>query len=126
MDINEVIDNYCEAADDYNLSDEQKLRYFHNVLERETKRFYCTPVVLTTFTLHLSVQRMLEKFNSITRQSLVCQLLKNLRLSQILSTKNCSVSDAVEEQGENITRYTPQGLLRIDPLLIRLRTSTIP
>lgn len=108
-DIKEVIDNYCDAADDYNLSDEQKLRYFHNIFDGEAKRFYRTSVAATTFTFNTSVQRMLQEFNSITRQNRVRKLLQNLRLSQILKTKNCSVSDALEELRETITRYTPQG-----------------
>ena len=47
--------------------------------------------------------------NSITRQNRIRKLLQNLRLSQILKTKNCSVSEALAELCENITQYTPQG-----------------
>lgn len=108
-DINEVIDNYCDAADDYNLNEDQKLRYFHNVFDGEAKRFYRTSIAGSEGSFDSAVRRMLQEFNSITRQNRVRKLLQNLRLSQILKTKNCSVSEALEELRETITRYTPQG-----------------
>ena len=46
-DINEVIDNYCDAAGDSNLNEDQKLRYFHNVFDGEAKRFYRTSITGT-------------------------------------------------------------------------------
>ena len=107
--INEVIDNYCHAADDYNLNEDQKLRYFHNIFDGEAKRFYCTSIAGTQASFDAAVQRMLQEFNSITRQNRVRKLLQNLRLSHFLKTKNGSVSEGLEELRETITGYTPQG-----------------
>ena len=73
-DINEVIDNYCDAADDYNLNEDQKLRYFHNVFDSEAKRFYCTSIAGTQASFYSAVQRMLQEFNSITPQNRVSKL----------------------------------------------------
>ena len=125
-DINEVVDKCCDAADDYNLNEDQKLRYFHNVFDGEAKRFYRTSIAGTQLSFDSAVQRMLQEFNSITRQNRVRKLLQNLRLSQILKTKNCSVSEALEELRETTTRYTPQGPKRTGQIPIRQSTFMTP
>ena len=99
-DINEVVDNYCDAADDYNLNEDQKLRYFHKVFDGEAKRFYRTSIAGTQVSFDSAVQRMLQEFHSIPRQNRVRKLLQNLHLSQILKTKNGSVNEALEELRE--------------------------
>ena len=44
-EINEFINNYCDAVSDYGLSTEQMLKYFPNVFDREAKRFFRSNVI---------------------------------------------------------------------------------
>ena len=87
-DINEVINNYCETASDYELSTDQMLKYFHNEFDGEAKRFFRSNVVNHANTFETACQLMQNEFNSITRPNRVRQLLQNLRLTQAMSTKN--------------------------------------
>ena len=70
---------------------------------------YGTSIAGTQASFDSAVQRMLQTFNSIIRQNRVRKLPQKLRLSQILKTKNWSVSEGLQELRETITRYTPQG-----------------
>ena len=94
-DINEGLNNYCEAASEYELSTEQMLKYFHNMFDGEAKRFFRSNVVNNANTLETACQLMQNEFNSITRQNRMRRILQNLRLTQVMSTKKYSVSEGL-------------------------------
>jgi hypothetical protein len=52
---------------------------------------------------------MQKEFNSLTRQNRVRKHLQKLRLSNIVGKRRCTVTDALEELREIITKLTPQG-----------------
>jgi hypothetical protein len=108
-DLTEYTSNYMDAANDYNLSAKQKLDYMHHVLDGEVKRFYREKILSSCATFAEASSMMQEEFNSLTRQNRVPKHLQKLRLSTIVGNRRCTVTEALEEPREIITKLTPQG-----------------
>jgi hypothetical protein len=98
-----------DAANDYNFSAKKKLDYMHHVLDGEAKRFYREKILSSCATFAEVTGTMKEEFNILTRQSRVRKRLQKLRLSTIVGNRRCSVTEALEELQESITKLTPQG-----------------
>ena len=108
-DLNEAINLYLDAANDYELNQEQRLKYFHNIFEGEARRFYRLKVSKRVPTFAEACVKMRSEFNSITRQNRVRKYLQGLRLSAIMRERSCSVTEALEELRETITKFAQQG-----------------
>jgi hypothetical protein len=108
-DLTEHINNFMDAASDYNLTPQQKLDYMHHLFEGEANRFYRSNVVSTCANFVEAVSMMQGEFNSLTRQNRVRKHLQKLRLSLLMKNKNCSVAEGLEELREIITKLMPQG-----------------
>jgi hypothetical protein len=108
-DLTNYISNYMDAANDYNISEKQKLDYMHHVLDGEAKRFYREKILSSCATFAEASSIMQEEFNSLTRHNRVRKHLQNLRLSTIVENRRCTVTKALEELLEIMTKLTPQG-----------------
>lgn len=73
-------DNYSQIASDYNLTDEHKLKYFHNLLTKDAHRFYVDTVKSAANTYSEAFKLLEGKFNSVVRQTRVKNHLSNLRV----------------------------------------------
>ena len=104
-----AVNNCRDCAQDFHLSDEQMLRFFHNVFDGEAKRYYRSHVIQHAQDFNSATLLMVNEFNSLTRQSRARKRLQNLELPQIMETKRIPVSEALEELRETITNCTPQG-----------------
>jgi hypothetical protein len=107
--LTEYISNYMDAANDCNLSAKQKLEYMHHLLDGEAKRFYREMILSSCATFAEATGMMQEEFNSLTSVNRVRRHLQRLRLSTIVGNRSCSVTEALEELWEIITKLTPQG-----------------
>ena len=68
-DIHDEINSYRDCAQDFHLSDEQMLRFFHNVLDGEAKRYYRSHVIQHAQGFNSATLLMVNEFNSLKRQN---------------------------------------------------------
>jgi hypothetical protein len=81
----------------------------HHVLNGESKRFYREKILSSCATFAGANSMMQEEFNSLTRQNRVRKHLEKLRFSTIVGNRRCTVTEALEELREIITKLTPRG-----------------
>lgn len=109
QDIKEHKTNYIEAAMNYGLNQDQKLRFFHNLFNSKAKQFYRKYVQSICSTYEEACGRVWKVFSSIERQNKVLKHPQNLSIAAITETKACNVSEALEELREVISKYASQG-----------------
>lgn len=105
----EFVNNYSDACNDYELSAPQRYSYLHHLFTGEAKRFYREKVYGIASNYREAILVMQNEFNSITRQTRVRKHLQSLRLNELMSKKKVSVSEALEELRETITKFAPQA-----------------
>ena len=110
-DLEEHINNHIDAAKDYRLTLEQRLDFFHHIFDGEAKTFYRLKVDGVAASFAEALQMLRKEYNSITRQSRVRRHLQSLRLNDIMAKKKLTVTEALEQVRETITRLAPQGPL---------------
>ena len=77
--------------------------------EGEARRFYRLKVRKRVPTFAEACVKMRTEFNSITRQNRVRKYLQGLRLTAVMRERSCSVTEALEELRETITKFAQQG-----------------
>ena len=95
--LQECIQNYLDACSDYDLNNEQKLRFFHNICDGEAKRFFRENIDRKTASFGDACAILRTEFHGASRQNRVRKLLQNLRLESIMQTKHCSIPGALEK-----------------------------
>ena len=81
----EYVDQYRQVLRDYNLKPAQKLRYLHNLLRGDAKRFYFDTVEGYAIKFEQAISMIEREYNSIVRQNKVKNFLKSLRMSKYVS-----------------------------------------
>jgi hypothetical protein len=107
--LTEYLNNYMDACQDYSLTPQQKLDYLHHMFDGEAKRFFRSNVSSNCNSYSEACSLMQSEFNSVTRQNRIRKHLQKLRLGDIMTRKTCSVTEALEELREIITKLSPQG-----------------
>lgn len=102
-------DEYEQISEDYNLSDEQKLKYLHNLLRKDAHRFYLESVKPNSETYDNAVELLEKEYNSIVRQTRVKNHLNSLRLTQFITadTDTASALAKVYKRILNMSRQVP-------------------
>ena len=108
-DLNEAINLYLDAANGYELNQEQRLKYFRNIFEGEARMFYRLNVSKRVQTFADACVKMRTEFNSITRQNRVRKYLQGLWLTAVMRERSRSVTEALEEFRETITKFAQQS-----------------
>jgi hypothetical protein len=106
--LSEKLSHYVTAADDYELTNEQRLRFLHNIFTGESLRFYDLNVKGKYTTFSTAVAAMEAEFNSPTRQNRAKNYLKTIRISKVQATERLSTTDALDRIGKLITSMLPQ------------------
>jgi hypothetical protein len=101
--LSEKLFHYMTAADDYELTNEQRLRFLNNIFTRETLRFYDLNVKDKYTTFSTAVAAMEAEFKSPTRQSRAKNYLKRIRISKVQAAERISTTDALDRIRELIT-----------------------
>jgi hypothetical protein len=99
---------YLTVANDYQLSEAQKLSLVHNLFEGDALRYYNSNVQGKAKSITDVHVEMLLEFNSITRQCRVKNQMRALRLNAIVETKQLTESEALDFIREKITTMLPQ------------------
>jgi hypothetical protein len=106
--LSEKLSHYMTASDDYELINEQRLRFLHNIFTGETLRFYDLQVKGKYTTFSTAVAAMEAEFSSPTRQNRAKNYLKTIRISKVQATERLSTTDALDRIRELITSMLPQ------------------
>jgi hypothetical protein len=107
--LSEKLSHYITAADDYELTNEQRLRFLHNIFTGETLRFYDVNIKGKYSTFSTVVAAMESEFNSPTRQNRAENYLKMICISKIQAAERLSATDALDRIHELITFILPQS-----------------
>lgn len=78
-------DEYDQIAEDYDLDDDQRFRYLHNLLRKDAHRFYLDSVRPNASTYEEAVTLLEKEYNSVVRQTRVKNHLNGLRLTQFIN-----------------------------------------
>lgn len=76
----ENVDEYEKISLYYNLTPPQKLQYIHNIVMKDSQRFYIERVKAYATTFEKSVRMISEEYNSPVRQGRVKYFLNSLRV----------------------------------------------
>lgn len=95
-EISKSINRYMDAANDYDIIGDHKLKYFHNIFDGEARQFYHAKVDGIADTFGFVGHLMRPEFNSITRQKRVRQCLQNLPLAPFMAKQKCSFTEGLE------------------------------
>lgn len=87
-------DNYVQFAWDSRMTDVQTLQYRHNLLRKDTKRFYSNLVVPHAATFQQAVDHISAKYNSPVRQSRVKHYLHGMLVKNLIF-KSTKASEAL-------------------------------
>ena len=104
---NEYVTEYLSVARDYNLNNEQKLQYLHNLMSGDAKRFYLSAVEPHAITFDQAVELIDKEYNSIVHQNRVKDVLNQLRLKDKMRENN-DEGEALAEAYKIITKLSPQ------------------
>ncbi|KAK1863391.1 hypothetical protein I4F81_005947 [Pyropia yezoensis] len=80
----EYVAEYQQVARDYDLSQEQRFQYMHNILSGDAKRFYLDRVQSYATSFSQAVDMVSTEYNSIVRQNRVKNYLVGYRMSTLL------------------------------------------
>lgn len=78
------------------MSENQKLRYFHNIFHGEAKRYYKSYMQPGCNIFEESFDRIRNEYSSSARQNKVRKYLQNIALSSVTEEKSCNVAEAYE------------------------------
>jgi hypothetical protein len=101
--LNDKFQIYLTVANDYQLSEAQKLSLVHNLFEGDALRYYNTNVQGKAKSITDVHVEMLLEFNSMTCQCRVKNQLRALRLTTMVETKQLTESEALDFIREKIT-----------------------
>ena len=107
--IHEAFDCYEEATTDFELDEEEKLKYLHNLFTGEAIRYFRSKVFNQAPDYESAKQLMINEYNSRTRQNRVRKMLQGLRLSQIMEEKKIPANEALEKLKDTISKHAPNG-----------------
>ena len=103
---NEYIAEYLQVARDYDLNNQQKLLYLHDIIGGDAKRFYLDSVYPHVQTFNHAVEPIGREYNSSLRQNRVKNLLNTLRLKDKLG-ENQDEGEAVAMVYKIIAKLAP-------------------
>lgn len=103
----EYVAEYQQVARDYDLSQEQRFQYMHNILSGDAKRFYLDKVQSYATSFSQAVDMVSTEYNSIVRQNRVKNYLVGYRMSTLLSD-GVTEAAALEQTYKTITKLAPQ------------------
>lgn len=83
----DFVDNYEQISEDYNLNEEQKLQYLHNLMSKDAHRFYLEKVKPNAKTYVDAVIMIDKEYNSVVRQTRVKNHLSSLRLATYITSE---------------------------------------
>ena len=106
--IDEFFLNYETAAEDYNLNEEQKRKYLHNLFTGQARRHY-NEYVLEGMSYNYAKESLIKEFNDRTKQESTRMYLQNLTLRKVMDRDNLDVPKGLEKLREEITKYGPSG-----------------
>eukprot|EP00170_Pyropia_yezoensis_P002171 contig_9156_g2175 len=98
---------YQQVARDYDLSQEQRFQFRHNILSDDAKRFYLDEVQSYASTLSQAVDMVSAENNSIVRQNRLKNYQAGYRMSTQL-TDGLTEAAALEKTYKMITKLAPQ------------------
>lgn len=78
-------DEYEQICEDYNLTEEQRFKYLHNLLRKDAHRFFLDSVKPVAKSYSGAVELLEKEYNSVVRQTRVKNHLNGLRLSQFIN-----------------------------------------
>lgn len=84
----ENIDHHQQIATHYNLSPAQKFQHLHNLLGKDSKRFYLERVAGYAQFFHQAVYIVNRQYNSPARQTRVMNYLSSLRIADFMKQGN--------------------------------------
>lgn len=76
----DFVDEYDQVVSDYKITDKQQLRFMHNLLRKDTHRFFLDQVKPHAQTYREAVDLIDTEYNSIVRQTRVKNHLSTLRV----------------------------------------------
>ncbi|KAK1864449.1 hypothetical protein I4F81_006995 [Pyropia yezoensis] len=103
----EYVAEYQQVGRDYDLSQEQRFQYMHNILSGDAKRFYLDKVQSYATSFSQAVDMVSTEYNSIVRQNRAKNYLVGYRMSTLLSD-GVTEAAALEQAYKTITKLTPQ------------------
>lgn len=103
----EYVAEYQQVARDYDLSQEQRFQYMHNIMSGDAKRFYLDKVQAYASSFSQAVDMVSAEYNSIVRQNRVKNYLVGYRMSTLLSD-GVTEAAALEQTYKTITKLAPQ------------------
>eukprot|EP00170_Pyropia_yezoensis_P000401 contig_2207_g402 len=103
----EYVAEYQQVARDYDLGQEQRFQYMHNILIGDTKRFYLDKVQSYATSFSQAVDMVSTEYNSIVLQNRVKNYLVGYRMSTLLSD-GVTEAVALEQTYKTITKLAPQ------------------
>lgn len=103
----EYVAEYQQVARDYDLSQEQRFQFMHNILSGDAKRFYLDKVQSYASSFSQAVDMVSAEYNSIVRQNRVKNYLSGYRMSTLL-TDGVTEAAALEQTYKTITKLAPQ------------------
>ncbi len=106
--IEEYFLNFETAAEDYNLNEDQKRKYLHNLFSAHARRYY-NEYVLEGMSYNYAKETMINEFNDRTKQESTRMYLQNLTLRKIMERDTLDVPKALEKLREEITKFAPSG-----------------
>ena len=104
--IEEFFTNYEIAANDYKLTEEQKLKFLHNLFGGQARRYYTDQASLERTYIGAKCV-MLDEFNSRTKQESTRLYLQSLTLKKVMEKHSIDEPKALERIWEEITQYAP-------------------
>lgn len=103
----ECVTEHQQVARDYDLSQNQRFQYMHNILSGDAKRFYLDKVQSYATSFNPAVDMVITEYNSVVRQNRVKNYLAGYRMSALLR-EGVSEAAALEQTYITITKLTPE------------------
>lgn len=86
--LSEYLDSYCAVASDYNLSQQQRLQFFHNLFKKEALRFYNSTIKGKVNSFGEACTKLRDHFQSPDVQVRVLNELKTIKFSDFTSKQD--------------------------------------
>jgi hypothetical protein len=95
--ISEYLAEYTSASRDFELSLDQKLRFFHIIFTGQAKRFYYSQVESVAQTFEHAKELMEREYNSISRQNRILGVISSLRFERSLISNKGDYAKTLEK-----------------------------
>ena len=105
--LSEFLDSYSAISNDYNLTQQQRLQYFHNLFKEEALRYFNTSVKGKVHSFGEACSKIREHFQSSDVQTRVLNELRRTRLSDFIS-KHETKPKALSALASYISNRFPQ------------------